>query len=81
MFHEPLGIVSRQIVIALIKSYITKKKKRVYINFFLNLGNKYIKRYLKWKKKKMKKKLKSFNKFFFFFKRNKKHQNMSKIQT
>ena len=46
MFHEPLGIVSRQIVIALIKSYITKKK-RVYINFFFNLGNKYIKRYLK----------------------------------
>ena len=46
MFHEPLGIVSRQIVIALIKSYITKKKKSIY-NFFLNLGNKYIKRYLK----------------------------------
>ena len=47
MFHEPLGIVSRQIVITLIKSYITKKKKKVYIKFFLNLGNKYIKRYLK----------------------------------
>ena len=34
MFHEPLGIVSRQIVIALIKSYITKKKKKSIYKFF-----------------------------------------------